>query len=162
MAGGVVQDDRMRMNFPGLRQVTRIAALIAVTGLLFACADGQGANPPAKTVAAPAPDYLTSADHFASLQRAGLGADYQAFARHLKPADAKLVTDALQRSFRGGPFDVYTRKSVETDAGYKRLVELRSTSGRLYLYVELDRVTGGWVVSGYDIDRKRDAVMARL
>ena len=142
----------------------RAAIAVPVLCLVAACAGAPGANSPAATqqAAAPAPDYLTASDHFAALQSAGLSASYAEFARHLKAADAKTVTDALQRSFRGGPFDVYTRKSAETDGAYRRVVELRSTSGRLYLYVTLDRVSGGWTVSGYELDRRRDAVLARL
>ena len=132
--------------------------------VLAACAAGPGAggNGAATTPASPAPDYATTGEHFAGLQRAGLGAGYAEFAKHLKASDAKSVTDALQRSFQGGPFDVYTRKSTETDKQFQRLVELRSTTGRLYLYVSLDRVPGGWIVTGHELDRKRSVIMARL
>ena len=143
----------------------RAAIAVPVLCLLAACAGAPGAaSSTAATAeaASPAPDYLTASDHFAALQSAGLSASYAEFARHLKAADAKTVTDALQRSFRGGPFDVYTRKSAETDGAYRRVVELRSTSGRLHLFVTLDRVSRGWVVSGYELDRRRDAVLARL
>lgn len=142
----------------------RFGVLMAGLGLLSACAD-DGEKIAAATPAAPqapAPDYATATEHFAGLQRAGLSARYADFAKHLKPSDPKTVTDALQRSFRGRPFDVYTRKYAEKDGSFQRLVELRSTSGRLYLYVELDRVPGGWVVSDHDLSRRGSAILARL
>ena len=142
-----------------------LRAVAAAFGLclLVACAGGQAGNGGAPTApAAPKPDYATPGDHFAALQRAGLTANYADFARHLKATDAKAVTDALQRSFRSGPFDVYTRKSSEADSQFRRLVELRSTSGRLYLYVAMSRVPGGWILAGHQLDRKRDVIMARL
>ena len=144
--------------------ILRSGLVVLCLGVLNACAAGPGAggSGAAAKPAAPAPDYATTGDHFAGLQRAGLGASYAEFAKHLKAADPKAITDALQLSFRGGPFDVYTRKSSESDARFQRLVELRSTSGRLYLYVSMDRVPGGWIVSGHDLDRKRDVIMARL
>lgn len=144
--------------------ILRSGAIVLCMCFLAACAAGPGAGGggAAAKPASPAPDYVTTADHFAGLQRAGLGAGYAEFAKHLKAADPKAVTDALQRSFRGGPFDVYTRKYTEADGRFQRLVELRSTSGRLYLYVSMDRVPGGWVVSGHDLDRKRAVIMARL
>lgn len=149
------------------KPLSALRAGIAVLGIctLAACEGGiGGATAPATPAApqTPAPDFATATDHFASLQRAGLGARYSEFASHLKAADPKVVTDALQRSFRGGPFDVYTRKSAETGGSFQRLVELRSTSGRLYLFVEMTKVPGGWIVSGHDIDRKRSVIMARL
>ena len=144
--------------------VLRSALVVFCLGALVACtsAPGTGDSGTGAKPAAPAPDYATTGDHFADLQRAGLAGSYGEFAKHLKAADPKTVTDALQRSFRGGAFDVYTRRSSESGARFQRLVELRSTSGRLYLYVAMDRVPGGWVVSGYDLDRKRDVIMARL
>lgn len=144
--------------------ILRSGAIVFCLCVLAACAavpGGDSAVTAAKPTS-PAPDYATTADHFAGLQSAGLSAGYAEFAKHLKAADPKTVTDALQRSFRGGPFDVYTRKYSETDGRFQRLVELRSTSGRLYLYVSMDRVPGGWIVSGHDLDRKRAVIMARL
>jgi hypothetical protein len=146
------------------RSGLRSALVVLCLGAVTACAGGPGADG-SGTSAKPttqAPDYATTGDHFAGLQRAGLAGSYTEFAKHLKAADPKTVTDALQLSFRGGPFDVYTRKSSESGARFQRLVELRSTSGRLYLYVSMDRVPGGWVVSGHDLDRKREVIMARL
>lgn len=132
--------------------------------LLAACADdGTRVEPqPPSAPAAPAPDYATTGDHFADLQRAGLSGRYAEFARHLKAGDPKTVTDALQRSFRGGPFDVYTRKSGQTGDRHQRMVELRSATGRLYLYVELGRVPGGWIVAGHDLSRQAAPIQARL
>lgn len=153
--------------YPSIQKpLSVLRAGIAVIGVcaLAACEAGVGGATSSAPAApqAPAPDFATATDHFASLQRAGLGANYVDFAKHLKAADPKIVTDALQRSFRGGAFDVYTRKSAEKGSSFQRLVELRSTSGRLYLFVELDRVPGGWIVKGHDLDRKRSVIMARL
>jgi hypothetical protein len=131
--------------------------------LLAGCMDGgsdAGAAP--KAEAAPKPDYATHTGHFAELQKAGLTGDYAAFARHLKPADPAAVTSQLQRSFGGRPFDVYTRKSDVSDAAHRRLVELRSATGRLYLYLRLDRVTGGWKVATYELGRDESSISAKL
>ena len=147
-----------------LLSTSRSILVVLCLGAMAACAGnpGSGGSGAPTKPATPAPDFATTGDHFRSLQRAGLGASYAEFARHLKASDPKLVTDALQRSFRGGPFDVYTRKSQEANGTFQRLVELRSTSGRLYLYVTLDQVPGGWVVSGHELNRKRTVIMARL
>ena len=132
---------------------------LTLTGLA-ACQTTQSSGPAAP--ATPKADYTTYSDHFAALQRAGLAGNYTAFAGLLKPQDSSQVTTALQTSFRGGPFDVYTQKSAETNTSHERLVELRSTGGRLYLYLKLDKVPGGWALVGYDLGRNRAAVSARL
>ncbi|MEM1299802.1 MAG: hypothetical protein AAGH68_11035 [Pseudomonadota bacterium] len=108
------------------------------------------------------PQYATSAEQFAGLQRAGLSGDYRAFAGHLKAEDPQAVTTKLQQSFGGRPFDVYTRAAKPGEDAHRRLVELRSTTGRMYLYVALDKVPGGWRVADYRLDRKRAAVSTQL
>lgn len=132
---------------------------------LAACESGIGGTSTAAAPAAPAapaPDFATYSDQFVALQSAGLQGDYAAFANALKIADPAAMTAELTRSFRGGPFDVYTRNAkVESDI-HHRAVELRSTSGRLYLYVSMKKVPGGWIISDHTLDRKRSAIMARL
>ena len=132
---------------------------LALTAL-SACQNTQSSG--AAAVSTPKADHATHAEHFAALQRAGLAGNYPAFAGLLKPQDPAQVTAALQASFRGGPFDVYTQKSAQSSNSHERLVELRSTSGRLYLYLKLDKVPGGWALAGYDLGRSRNGVAARL
>ena len=146
----------------------RMRAVLAMTAVcvLGACAQGgqstsQGAGA-APEVQSDPPQYATSAEQFAGLQRAGLSADYRAFAGHLKADDPAAVTAELQSSFQGRPFDVYTKTAEPGAEAHKRLVELRSTTGRLYLFVELDKVPGGWRVAEYKLDRKQAAVRANL
>ena len=147
----------------GLAAVRPVLMVLCLSGLA-ACAGTPGSDETSAPAApaVPTPDYATAGDHFASLQQAGLSGDYAGFARHLKAEDAKPVVDALRRSFRGGPFDVYTRKSSDAGQRFQRLVELRSTMGRLYLYVAMDRVPGGWVISSHELDRNRAVIMAKL
>ena len=129
--------------------------------LLGACMQG-GSGEGASAGAAPKPDYVTYSDHFVQLQKAGLTGNYDAFVGLLKPADPAPVVAELRRSFRGKPFDVYTRKADASGSAHKRLVELRSSDGRLYLYMKLDKVPGGWKVAGYELGRNKAAMSARL
>ena len=110
----------------------------------------------------PSADYLTQSDQFAELQRAALGADYQAFARHLRASHPQRVVAELTDAFAGGPFDAYTLEARTGSRDHRRVAELRGPSGRLYLYTELDRSAGGWNVSRYELSRSRDAAMRRL
>ncbi|MEM9062851.1 MAG: hypothetical protein AAGD13_20505 [Pseudomonadota bacterium] len=130
---------------------------------LAACADNGGSGGSAvKIAAAPAAQFVTYNDQFAELQASGLRGDYAQFARALKAPDPAPVIADLRRSFGGQPFDVYTRRATVNDQTARRAVELRSTTGRLYLFVEMTRVPGGWIVKDYTLSRKRDAVMTRL
>lgn len=145
---------------PKYRPVVAALAL-GCLAVLAGCMDvAQDAAP--KAEAAPKPDYPTDTGHFSALQTAGLSGDYAGFAGHLKSADPAAVTAQLQRSFGGRPFDVYTRKSDVTDATHQRLVELRNATGRLYLYLRLDRVTGGWKVATYELGRDEGSISAKL
>lgn len=151
-----------------MRRVLRPAALAA--GAVIAAALISGCTPTKSTPSAkqtpattePSPDFASYTDHFIALQSAGLNGDYPAFARHLKSEDPQAVIQALQRSFGGRPFDVYTRKAVSGPSDHKRFVELRSTTGRLYLSLVLDKVTGGWRLARYDLGRNEAAVSAKL
>lgn len=153
----------MRMALEKL--VVRVPRVL-VAGLclaaLSACAgDGVGTVGAAQDPAAPA-QFETASDQFSALQSSGLRGDYTSFADALKAPDPAPVIADLRRSFRGEPFDVYTRRATVDDETARRAVELRSTMGRLYLYVEMRRVPGGWIVEDYALSRKRDAVMTRL
>ena len=128
--------------------------------LLAACQGAPGAGPAAK--ATPDPDYVTYTDHFAALQKAGLNGNYASFVGHLKPADPAPLLADLQRSFRGKPFDVYTRRAATGPSDHRRFVELRSTDGRLYLFLKLDKVPGGWAIAEYDLGRNEAAISAKL
>lgn len=143
------------------RWATRILAAGAL-GVLTACADGSASGTSEADPPAPKPDFATYADHFAQLQQAGLGGDYARFTALLKPADPAAVLAQLNQSFRGRPFDVYTARQTDGGSAHRRLIELRSTTGRLYLYLELDEVPGGWRVAGYELGRDRAAVSAKL
>ena len=143
---------------------TYLIPLIAL-GVLAACA--EGANRSADTggkarPAAAAPDFPTYTDHFAALQQAALRGNYQDFARHLKANDAQGLVGQLNASFSGQPFDIYTAKSRTSATDHRRIVELRGTAGRLYLFLVLDKVVGGWTMASYDIDRNRNAIITRL
>lgn len=141
----------------------------AVLGVIFAlsaCAPQAGTTPgqSGTTTAPPVEpaDYTTETNHFQSLQRAALGGDYLAFAEHLKAQDAQVVVAQLQQSFGGRPFDVYTAKSQTNATVHKRVVELRGTGARLYLFLELEKVPGGWNVGTYQIERDRRRIVTRL
>lgn len=150
----------------------RTPVVLMLAGLLALGACGKGAAPgsastgdaglSASASTSEPPQYATSAEQFAGLQRAGLSGDYRAFAGHLKAEDPQSVTNKLQQSFGGRPFDVYTRTAKPGADAHRRLVELRSTTGRMYLYVALDKVPGGWRVADYRLDRKRAAVSTQL
>ena len=144
-------------------QTVRIAGAIAILGLLAACADGaadgQAATGTGDTRQA---QYATYSDQFAELQTTGLRGDYPGFARALKVDDPASVVAQLNRSFRGQPFDVFTRDATSAPSSHKRAVELRSRTGRMYLFVEMEKVPGGWVVSGHDLSRQSEPILARL
>ena len=153
----------MPQNTTYARAALMALALTMLGGCLKSGSDKTEApsSQPQATQQAPAPsapvnraEYASSAEQFAGLQRAGLSGDYQGFAGHLKAADPVSVTTQLQRHFRGRPFDVYTRTAKPGADRHQRLVELRSTSGRLYLYVEMDKVPGGWRVAEYELAGK--------
>ena len=132
----------------------------AILLVLAACQAGQPGAPSAP--AAPKADYVTYTDHFEALQRAGLSANYQGFIGHLKPSDPAPLLADLQRSFRGKPFDVYTRRAETGPVDHRRFVELRSADGRLYLFLKLDKVPGGWAVADYDLGRNEAVISAKL
>lgn len=140
------------------------SALLAVV-LVSGCSatkSGSSASAAAAAIAGPKPDYASHTDHFVALQSAGLNGDYPAFARHLKADNPQAVIADLQRSFQGRPFDVYTRKAMSGPKDHRRFVELRSTTGRLYLALVLDKVTGGWRFSRYDLGRNQAVISAKL
>ncbi|MFK7945361.1 MAG: hypothetical protein AB8B85_20965 [Paracoccaceae bacterium] len=143
------------------------AALMMLAAFtLGACAKGGvvsdvGAAAAAAVKTDPA-EYVSYSDQFAGLQTAGLRGRYSEFAGHLKAPDPASVTNTLQRFFQGRPFDVYTLSATTGPQTHQRLVELRSTSGRLYLYVELDKVPGGWNVAEYKLDNKKTTFGTQL
>lgn len=153
----------MCINTVRLRLIAGLAGLC----LMSACADGTarppgtdaGAKAAAPTVRA---DYATYTDHFVALQSAALKGDYPGFAGHLKSANPQTVVTLLQSNFAGRPFDVYTAQARTSATDHRRVVELRGTGGRLYLFLVLDKVTGGWKVTSYEIDRNRNAIVTRL
>lgn len=133
-----------------------VAALLA----LSACG-GRDVEVPQRA-ALPQADFRTRADQFAELQRAGLSADYPAFARSLGAGDEQAVVAQLAEAFGGGPFDVYTA-DAETDSwAHRRLVELRGPGARLYLYLGLSRAPGGWNIAGWELGRDRAAIARNL
>lgn len=124
----------------------------------------QAAQPASQPALPPAdpPQYASHADQFAGLQVSGLRGRYTEFAGHLKAADPAGLSAKLNRYFQGRPFDVYTLDANADAQRHKRLVELRSTSGRLYLMVEMDKVPGGWRVAGYDLSPRKAGLNAQL
>lgn len=137
----------------------------ALVGLfLFALASCSGAptGPEGSPKAAQTVgEYASFTDYFAKLQGAGLKADYPAFARLLKAGDPAPVLQDLQRSFRGAPFDAYTANSFFNKSHHRRVVELRNTTGRLYLYLELDKIGPRWSLAHYELGRDK-AIAAKL
>ena len=92
---------------------------------------------------------------------------HQAGQRHLPIRCRQFSTDKglvgqLNASFSGQPFDIYTAKSRTSATDHRRIVELRGTAGRLYLFLVLDKVVGGWTMASYDIDRNRNAIITRF
>lgn len=141
--------------------------LLAASCIFSAC---QGADPGSRAAsaganavsAAPAPDYVREPELFALLLSAGLSGDYAAFATALRAdADPELRAN-LQRSFNGRPFDVYTRATGSDDTTFRRFIELRNSSGRLYLLVKMQKVPGGWAFAGFEIDRQAKTLRASL
>jgi hypothetical protein len=149
-----------------MRSITlwRGGVLVAMALGLSACAGGGGSDriEVASHPQLPPADYLTQSDQFASLQEAALSADYAAFAQHLHAGDPQAVVAQLQDAFAGAPFDLYTLDAETGRNGHRRVAELRGPSGRLYLYLELDRAEGGWNVERYELGRDRDSALARL
>jgi len=155
----------MRKTADILTTAKAAGALLAALALT-ACGPNPGgpAAAPDKPAqpATPAAEYATATQHFIALQQAGLTADYDGFVRHLAEADRAAVKSALAATFAGQSFDSYTARAQGSATAYKRLVELRGTGGRLYLYVELQKVPGGWAVAGTEIGRDRRAMVTRL
>lgn len=141
--------------------VWRCARITAAMLALSACQGTPRVEVPQRP-ALPAADFRTQAAQFAELQRAGLAADYPAFARHLGARDEQAVVDRLTQAFGGGPFDVYTADAETDDWGHRRLVELRGTGARLYLYTALGRAPGGWNVRGHELGHDRAVIARRL
>ncbi len=135
-------------------------ALLLIAGLIAACTEQGGGG--AVSILAAEPEYKTQSAHYRELQRTGLTGNYTGFAEHLSADETETIVGALNRSFEGRPFDVYTWQVQETQSAMKRLVELRSSAGRLYLYVHLDRVPGGWSVAGWELSRNRATITAQL
>ncbi len=136
------------------------ATLVLTCGLGACNADGTGGQAKPE---APAPaDYLTKTDQYAALTKAAVSADYPAFARHIGAKDPAPVVATLSQNFRGQPFDAYTRRAVEEASAHKRLIELRTTSGRLYLFLAMEKVETGWNLADYELTRSRAAATARL
>lgn len=137
---------------------------------LSACGGSDGgadrirasSTPTATPAVLPPADYLTQSDHFAELQRAALASDYEGFADHLGAGDPQAVVGQLRDAFGGGPFDLYTLDDETGSRGHRRVAELRGPSGRLYLYLELDRADGGWIIDRYELSRDRATSLARL
>ena len=142
-------------------QKFRISCAIACLFVVAACATTPGTEG-ASSADAQTAQYATFSDQFAELQTSGLRGDYPGFARALKVDDPAQVVAELNRSFRGQPFDVFTRTTKAGPATHKRAVELRSATGRMYLFVEMSKVPGGWVVSEHDLSRQREPILARL
>ena len=139
--------------------------VLAMMALGLSACGGAGGSDRIEVAARPQlppADYLTQSDQFASLQEAALSADYEGFARHLHASDPQAVVAQLRDAFSGAPFDLYTLDARTGRSGHRRVAELRGPSGRLYLYVELDRAEGGWNVERYVLGRDRDTALARL
>ena len=150
------------MPMRGWRAVAVLAGALALAGCgggVDGFADRIGA--PLRGPLPPA-DYLTQSDHFAALQRAALSGDYENFALHLRAANPQAVVSQLRDAFGGGPFDVVTLQARTGSRDDRRVAELRGPSGRLYLFIELDRAEGGWNVARYDLGPDRDTTLGRL
>ena len=146
----------------GVRAVVARGLCVALlVGGLGAC-DVGGVSQNAGPAAPPPADYLTKTEQFAALTPAAVSADYPAFARPIGADDPAPVVAALTRNFQGQPFDAYTRRAVDDANAHKRLVELRTTRGRLYLFLAMERVETGWNLADYELTRNRGAAQARL
>ncbi|MEM7057128.1 MAG: hypothetical protein AAF557_06035 [Pseudomonadota bacterium] len=142
------------------------AVAMLLMAMLAACENGAsgsaGSTEGSSTQESTKAEYLTDSAYFQDLQAAALRGDYAAFAGFLKASDPTVVVSQLQQSFAGRPFDAYTAKSQTSATAHKRIVELRGTGGRLYLYLELDKVAGGWNVGEHQLDRNRRRIVTRL
>ncbi len=134
---------------------------IPMLALALSACSGPGVEVPQRPPL-PAADFRTQAEQFAELQRAGLAADYPAFARYLDARDEQAVVAQLTEAFGGGPFDVYTADAETDDGAHRRLVELRGPGARLYLYLALDEAPGGWNMAGWELGHDRAAIARRL
>lgn len=142
-------------------QMFRIAGAVAGLCMLTACA-GDPTTGASGAASGELAQYATHTDQFAELQTSGLRGDYPGFARALKVEDPAAIVALLNRSFGGKPFDVVTREANSDTSTHKRAIELRNTTGRMYLFVEMAKVPGGWVVSEHDLGRQRGPILARL
>lgn len=110
----------------------------------------------------PEVDYDTYTQHFIALQSAGLAADYDSFISHMAESAQPAVMAAIRDAFGGQAFDSSTAKTFNSATHHRRMVELRGTRSRLYLYVELTKVPGGWEVTQSEIGRNRGRIVANL
>lgn len=148
-------------------RVRAVSALSLPMLFLAFIVSGCTSSEKAKPAATPRPviadaEYQTQSSHFRALQRAGLSGDFKGFAKHLGLADQSKIAAMLGRAFGNQPFDVYTWKTAATSDAHSRLIELRNRNGRLYLFVRLDRVRGGWYVANSVINRDRSVIAAKL
>lgn len=135
--------------------------LVAALMALASCGANGGAEVPGRPDL-PSADFATRDDQFAALQHAALTADYGKFANVLGASDPAEVVARLNQAFGGDPFDVYTDRAETDSDEHERLIELRGTKGRLYLYVRLEKAPGGWNMAGYELGRDRAAIAGRL
>lgn len=143
---------RLRSCFAGIG--------LACTMVLAGCEGGAGGG--LTTVAAPEAQYPTESAHFGSLQKAALSADYASFATHLGSTEPQPIVQTLTQRFGGRPFDVYTETATAAGSTHRRLVELRTTSGRLYLFVQLNKVAGGWNIAAHELTPRRAVAESRM
>lgn len=136
--------------------------LVFVVALAAGACSQPGVGPDSRPDKAPETgEYQSTSSHFRTLQSAGLGADYAGFAKALKADDPASMTARLRQHFRGAPFDVYTARETTSATRHRRLIELRSATGRLYLLVDLEKIGNGWSLARYELTRNR-AVLAKL
>lgn len=136
--------------------------LLASAAVLAGCEGGAGAGGGLTAVKAPKAQYPTESAHFGALQMAALSADYASFAIHLDGGDTAPIVQTLTQRFGGRPFDVYTEMAKTDTRSHRRLVELRTTSGRLYLFVELSKVAGGWNLAAHELTPRRAVAEGRM
>ncbi len=136
--------------------------MLASAAILAGCEGGAGAGGGLTAVETPKAAYPTESAHFGALQKAALSADYPSFATHLGSAEPQSIVQTLTLRFGGRPFDVYTEMAKTDARSHRRLVELRTTSGRLYLFVELAKVAGGWDIAAHELTPQRSVAQSRM